>query len=160
MAGGAVGFGKMVSVFAGLRLVGLPVVPAYAVQGIVAAVVVAVLLRASWRRRFGPETAALMLAGAPLVTPFVLDYDMVLLAFPMLWLVAQAGRSGWRDWEKLAVFLAFVAPAFARPLAMNLHVPIMPLVLGLLFAVVARRATEWRRVHLQPETAFPAAQGA
>jgi hypothetical protein len=65
---------------------------------------------------------------------------MVLLAFPLLWLVGEGLRRGFAGWEKLAILLAFAAPAFARPLAMNLALPVMPLVLGLLFAVL------WRRV--------------
>ena len=78
-----------------------------------------------------------MLAGAPLVTPFVLDYDLVLLAFPLIWLAA---RDEHLPWERLVIALAFAAPAFARPLAMNAGIPVMPLVLVALFALVTRRA--------------------
>lgn len=79
-----------------------------------------------------------MLAGAPLVTPFVLDYDMTLLAFPLIWL---AGAGFW-PWEKVIAGLTFVAAAFARPLGVQLGVPIMPLVLIAFFVVVTRRARE------------------
>ncbi|WP_232492210.1 glycosyltransferase family 87 protein [Novosphingobium kaempferiae] len=140
MAEGAVGYAKMVSPFAALRLLGVPTGAAYAVQAVVSLGVAGLLAWAAWNKRWSPGLAALTLAGAPLVTPFVLDYDLVLLAFPLLWLTGQGLRDGFRDWEKLAILLAIAAPAFARPLAMNAGVPVMPLVLALLFAVVWRRA--------------------
>ncbi len=139
MAQGAVDYGKMVSPFAALRLTGAPVALAYAVQGLVTLAVAATVAVVAWRRGWTPGLAALVLAGAPLATPFVLDYDMVLLAAPLLWLAGEGLRSGWRDWEKLALATAFIAPAFARPLALNVGLPIMPLVLAGLFVVVARR---------------------
>ncbi|WP_395333321.1 glycosyltransferase family 87 protein [Novosphingobium sp. BL-8H] len=147
MADGAVGFGKMVSPFAALRLLGVSTVGAYAAQGAITAVVAALVVVAGWGRRWGTGLAALVLAGAPLATPFVLDYDMVLLAFPMVWLVGEGLRGGFAPYEKLALLLAFAAPAFARPLAMNLSVPIMPLVLLAFFAVIWRRATSAAHVH-------------
>lgn len=139
MSGGSVGFAKMVSPFAALRLLGASVGVAYAVQGLVSLGVAALVAYAAWKKSWSTGLASLVLAGAPLVTPFVLDYDMILLAFPMIWLAGEALRSGFRDWEKFALLLAFVAPAFARPLAMNAGVPIMPLALVLLFAVILRR---------------------
>lgn len=141
MEAGTVPFGKMVSPFAALRLLGAPVLAAYAAQGAAALFAVLLLARAVWGRGWSPGLGAAMLAGAPLATPFVLDYDMVLLGFPLLWLAGEGLRTGFRDWEKLAITLAFVAPAFARPLALELGVPTMPLVLALLFAIIARRAT-------------------
>ena len=79
-----------------------------------------------------------MLAGAPLVTPFVLDYDMVLTAFPLIWLATRQHR----PWERIAVAAVFAAPAFARPLAMTVGVPIMVPLLAALFVLIVRRAHE------------------
>ena len=135
MDAGTVGYAKMVSPFAGLMLLGVPSGLSYALQGLIGAVVAAMLAQASWRRRYTAELGALMLVGAVLVTPFVLDYDMLLLA-PALIVVASRGFG---PWEKLAVLLAFAAPAFARPIGMNLHVPIMPEAAFLLFWVLWRR---------------------
>jgi hypothetical protein len=150
MAYGQIGYGKMMSPFAALRLLGASMTVSYAVQGAVSLGVAALVLKASWRKAWTPGLAALMLAGAPLATPYVLDYDMVILVFPMLWLagtglagqgLAGPGRAGrFRDWERAALFMAFAAPALARPLALYLHVPIMSLVMLLLFEIVRRRA--------------------
>jgi hypothetical protein len=136
MAAGAVGYAKMTSSFAALKLLGTPTPQAYVVQGVISLVVAGVVAFSAWRRPWTDGLAALTLAGAPLATPFVLDYDMVLVAFPLLWLTGEGMRNGFGSWEKLTLLLAFAAPAFARPVAMNLGVPIMPIVLMALFVSV------------------------
>jgi hypothetical protein len=142
-ADGNIGFAKMVSVFAGLSLVGVPAAAAMAVQGAVSLALAAAVVMASWRRAFTPGVAALVLAGAPLATPFVLDYDMVLTAFPLAFLFARARGEGFADWERISIAATFAGAAFARPLAINAGVPIMPLLLGALFVLV------WRRVRAE-----------
>jgi hypothetical protein len=136
MAEGIVPFAKMQSPFAALRLLGAPPGFAYAAQAAVSLAVAAALGWAGWRRGYSLALGAAMLVGALLVTPFVLDYDMVLLAFPLAYVVAR----GFAPWEKLVAALAFLAPAFARPLAMEGGVPLMPLVLAALFILLLRRA--------------------
>ena len=138
MGGGAIGFTKLQSPFAAARLLGTGPVMAYALQGMVSLAVVAALAWASWRRRFTLGHGAAMLAGAPLVTPFVLDYDMALTAFPLLWLVAQPPRA----FERITIAAVFAGPAFARPLAMGIGLPIMVPLLVALFALIVRRARE------------------
>jgi hypothetical protein len=140
---GNIGFAKMVSLFAGLRLIGLPSAIALAVQLATSLAVAAGVARAGWRRPFTPGLAALVLAGAPLATPFVLDYDMVLIGFPLAFLFARAWVGGFADWERITIAACFAAVAFARPLAIGLGVPIMPWLLITLFVVV------WRRVRAE-----------
>lgn len=144
MAHGQIGYGKMMSPFAALRLLGASMTVSYVVQAVTTLAVALLVLKASWRRDWTQGLAALTLAGAPLATPYVLDYDMVILAFPMLWLVGQGLHGscpgeGWRDWERLALFVAFAAPALARPLALQIGLPIMPLAMLLLFWTIRRR---------------------
>ena len=79
--------------------------------------------------QIAPESLAL------LVTPFVLDYDLLLLAFPLAVLADNP-----RPWEKAGALAGFVLPALARPLAMNSGIAIAPLVLIVLFALLLRRA--------------------
>ncbi len=141
MDAGAVGYAKMVSPFTGLMLLGVPAPAAYLIQAGVSLGIAAMLARVSWRRTYRPELGALTLVGAVLATPFVLDYDLLLLVPAMI--VIAAG--GWRPWEKLAVFLAFAAPAFARPIGMNLHLPLVPPIALLLFWVL------WRRLRTRTE---------
>lgn len=138
-AGGNIGFAKMVSVFAGLSLVGVPAAAAMAVQVATSLALAASVVVAGWRRAFTPGLAALVLAGAPLATPFVLDYDMVLTAFPLAFLFARARAEGFADGERITIAAVFAGAAFARPLAINAGVPIMPLLLAALFVSVFRR---------------------
>lgn len=140
---GTIGFAKMVSLFAGLRLIGVPSDMAMVLQGGVTLAVAGAVAAASWRRPFTPGLAALVLAGAPLATPFVLDYDMVLTAFPLAYLFAQGRSGGFKDWERITIAAVFAGAAFARPLASGLGVPIMPWLLMGLFVLV------WRRVRAE-----------
>lgn len=135
---GSVGYAKMQSTLAAAMLLGAPAGVAYGLQAIVSFSVATTIAWAGWRKRYTPALAALMLAGAPLATPFVLDYDMVLLAFPLIWLAS----AGFAPWERLVSLLAFVAPAFARPVAVELGVPIIPFVLLAFFAVLACRVLQ------------------
>ena len=41
--------------------------------------------------------------GSVLATPFVLDYDLCLLALPLAWLLRQGCRDGFQPWEKLGL---------------------------------------------------------
>lgn len=140
---GAIGFDKMVSLFAGLRLVGVPSEAAMAVQAGVTLALAAAVAQASWRRDITPGIAALVLAGAPLATPFVLDYDMLLTAFPIAFLFARGRAEGFADWERITILAVFAGATFARPLAVSFGVPIMPWLLIALFVCV------WRRVRAE-----------
>ncbi|WP_341713481.1 glycosyltransferase family 87 protein [Erythrobacter sp.] len=142
MAGGSIGYGKMVSVFAASKLVGASDVFAYVIQLIVAGTVSLAVVSVSWRRDWSHALAALVLTGAALVTPFALDYDMVILALPLLYLAG----TGYRDWEKAISAFAFLATLLARPLALQFGVPTIPLALVGLFWVL------WRRLALPQET--------
>lgn len=138
MTAGAVGFAKMQSPFAAAMLLGAPSGLAYALQAAVSLAVAGALAWAAWGKRYSLALGSAMLAGAPLATPFVLDYDMTLLAFPLIWLAAN----GFRPWEKSIAALTFVAAAVARPLAINAGIPIMPIVLAAFLVVLVIRARE------------------
>lgn len=133
--------GKMASAFAAVRVLGGPVALAYAVQGLVT-LALAVLLVLALRRRPGAAAeGALIITAALLATPFLLDYDLVSLAFPLAWLAGEGLRGGFRPWEKITLFAGFVLPLAARGLAMDAHAPLAPVVLLALFALVLRRAS-------------------
>ena len=95
---GAVGYAKMQSLFAAAMLLGAPSGIAYALQGNFSTSGSDDRYRlGKLGRRFDLLLGTLVLAGAPLATPFVLDYDLTLLAFPLIWLAAQDFRP-WRSW--------------------------------------------------------------
>ena len=80
-----------------------------------------------------------MIGAALLASPFLLDYDLVILAAPLAWMVSEGMRTGFRDWEKTGLAAAFVLPAVSRTLATQIHLPLAPFVLAGLFALILRR---------------------
>lgn len=136
MAEGAVGFGKMQSLFAALRLLGLSAAAAYGAQGVLSVAVAVIVARLAWRQGMTLELGAATLVGALLATPFVLDYDFALLAFPLTLLARQESL----PWERMAVAVGFAVGAFARPLGVMTGIPVGALVIAGLFWVLLRRA--------------------
>jgi len=133
-----VGYAKMQSAYAGARLMGADGTLAWAVQGMAMIAAGAAL----WLTRKGSEAArgAVLACATLAATPFLLDYDLTLLAVPLAWLFAQGLRGGFRSGEKLILLAGFVLPMVSRTLGMGLAIPIAPVVILALLAVVARRA--------------------
>jgi hypothetical protein len=137
---GLVDPGKMVSAFAAVRVVGGSGALAWAVQGVVTLAVGAAMVVGVRRTSSVRAEGALIVLACLLGTPFLLDYDLTILAIPLAWLAGEGLRSGFRPWEKIALLLAFVLPVVARGLAMAIHLPVAPAVLLFLFAVSLQRA--------------------
>ncbi len=138
---GLVGDAKMQSAFAAVRLWGGGVGLAYGVQAAVLAFAVAGLV---WLQRHAFRGAAegpAMVVAALLASPFLLDYDLILLAIPLAWMVREGARTGFLPWEKTTMLLAFVLPAISRTLATQAHIPLAPPVMGVLFLLILRRGS-------------------
>jgi hypothetical protein len=76
---------------------------------------------------------------SPPVSPFLLDYDLILLAIPLAWLTAQGLDSGFRPWEKTFLAAGFVLPAVSRNIATVTGAPIGPIVVLAVFWFLLRR---------------------
>lgn len=83
---------------------------AWAIHGIFALCVAAIVLRLWLRRPEGPEEAraAAAIAAAFLMTPFVWLYDAPALVVAALFLARAAMRDGWLPWEMTLLVLACV----------------------------------------------------
>jgi alpha-1,2-mannosyltransferase len=137
---GEVQFYTMQTVFAGVRLLGGGLPVAYLVQ-IVAAAVVAALVVWIWRQKIQFELKAAALAtGIPLVSPYIIYYDLVVLALPIAWLALEGRRSGFLSFEKSLLVVAWLLPLLCEPIARSSSVPLTPLVCVLLLSFIARRA--------------------
>lgn len=136
---GLVGDAKMQSAFAGARLIGASLPVAWSLQGAVSLSVIVITALCARRDRNPQAVAAIVAAAATLVSPFLLDYDLMLAAIPMLWLFNEARARGFRPYEKVALFAAYITPAIARIVATIAHTPITPLAMFALFVCVARR---------------------
>ncbi|BCK75607.1 hypothetical protein AA0242T_0557 [Acetobacter aceti NRIC 0242] len=140
---------KMQSVFAAAHLLHAPAWLAYGAQitAAVSALSLAGWLAAHLRRRVAElgERAvasgqvAVMIAAMPFCSPFLLDYDLACLAFPMGWLLLQAQRTGWWSGEKFVLFLAYIYLLGARLFAELTHVGPTPIICAALLCVLARR---------------------
>jgi alpha-1,2-mannosyltransferase len=135
-----VGDEKMQSVFAAVRLLHGGLTLAYGLQ-VVAALVVCAALVALQRRSFRSDAEGpAMVAAALLASPFLLDYDLVLLGVPLAWLARRGLRDGFLPWEKSALLIAFVLPAVSRSIAGLVGVPLGPVVIAGVLLLVLRRA--------------------
>lgn len=100
---------KMPSVFATMRLIGASGQLAFGVQAVVSACIATATLWA-WSKP-GPSEckAALAVLATLLVSPYLLDYDLVLLGIPVALMAQRALRTGRRDGDAILV-LAAIAP--------------------------------------------------
>ena len=127
---GLVGWNKMISVYAALRLAGLPHVAAMAVQAVVSLGVAATVLWA-WRKTGDVAfelRAALLLAGALVATPFGLNYDLFVLAPAIAFVAAHGMANGFAPWSKTILAVVYMSP-FAVLWLMAGKVPLAPVVL-------------------------------
>jgi alpha-1,2-mannosyltransferase len=135
-----VGDEKMQSVFAGVRLLGGSLTLAWGAQILTALSAVA----AVWflqRRAFrsAAEAPTVVCAGL-LASPFVLDYDLTLLAIPLVWLLGEGRRSVFLPYEKALMALAFALPLVSRIVAGAFGLPLAALTIAALLLVILRRA--------------------
>ena len=137
---GGVGFAKMVSTFAAVRLLGAGLTGAWAAQILVSVATLVAVVIVARRRPGAAAEGATLAAAACLATPFLLDYDLMLLAIPLAWVAAEAERGGYLPWEKVILAIAFLLPLAARSLATWAGAPVGPLVLITLLGLVVRRA--------------------
>jgi hypothetical protein len=148
---------KIASVFAGVRLVGGSVAAAYAAQLVTSVIAVATVAWV-WGGRAAHELrCAALLVAALLATPYVYDYDLVVLSVVIAFLARLGIRDGWLPWEKTGLAAAWLAPLFARPLAAAFALQVVPLVLACGLVLVARRtAAAAVRVGAIPPPGAPA----
>jgi len=137
---GATGWEKMQSLFAAVRLLHGSIPAAHAAQALFSLAAAAAMVWV-WRksgssalRGAAPVTASVM------ATPYLLDYDLMVLALPVAWLAAVGLRDGFLPWEKITLLMVFLLPLVARTLGQLLYLPVTPPVTAVLLAVVVRRA--------------------
>jgi hypothetical protein len=132
-------FEKLQSAFACARLWGAPVWLAYAVQALVVAATLAAVVWA-WRSDAALALkAALLLTGAMLATPYVVDYDFILLGMAVAFFAAHGLAHGFMAWEKTVLAAAWLVPLLARTAAREAFLPLGLMVLLAVFGVVLRR---------------------
>jgi alpha-1,2-mannosyltransferase len=135
------------SVFYGARLLHLPEGLAWAMQGLVAALAVGAVVWAFWKRRDRVLALSLLIAATFLVTPYILNYDMVVLGFAVALLRERNDNTTADHWLLIAVWTLPVT----MMLAGAAFIPLAPMVL---IAFVCRLI--WRLAHAEANVAKPA----
>ena len=121
-----------------VRMWGGPLPLAYAVQG---AATLAAMGAVLWLGRAGRPNLrnAAVCAAAMLSTPYVLDYDLVVLGLGAAFLVADGLERGFLPWEKSLLALVWISPLVARTLAEAASLPLGQLGIVVLLALAVRR---------------------
>jgi hypothetical protein len=146
---GAPGFHKIQSVYAALRLAGVPMNAANAAQMLVS-LVIAVALAALWRSAAAFELKAAGLVIASIIaTPYALDYDLVVLGPAIAFLAAHGLRQGFARYEVSLLAAMWVLPLGARSIAEATAVSLTPIVLIAVFSLIIQRAGVLSRPPLQ-----------
>lgn len=139
MADGSLAVWKLQSVQAMARSLGLPDGVAQALQVAAALAAVLAVVLASRRRHGGLAEVALVAAAAPLATPFVLSYDLVVLLLPSAWVLTQGLSGGFLAFEKAGLLAAWLLPGLSIALGLAGGVTIGPLAPLIVVALVLRR---------------------
>jgi alpha-1,2-mannosyltransferase len=137
---GDVGFEKLQSVFAAVRLWGGGIPLAYAVQAVASA---AVLGGVAWTWRSQADRdlkAALLVVAALLASPHVIDYDLTILAVAIAFFTRHGFARGFRDYEISILAAAWIVPLLARGTAGVTGVPLGLLILLAFYGIILRRA--------------------
>jgi len=139
---GDTGWEKIQSIFSAVRMWGGSIELAYAAQAALALGLAASLVWLWRSRASGDLKAAALAAGCLLATPYVLDYDLVVLAVAIAFFVRHAlnQHRGFRDYEISVLAFVWIAPLIARSLAGAAGLPLGFLAMAAIYVLTLRRA--------------------
>lgn len=144
---GGTGWEKIQSLFSAVRMWGGSIDAAYAAQGALALSLAASIVWL-WRSQAAFELKAAALAVACLLaTPYVLDYDMVVLGIAIAFLVRHGLARGFHPYELSLLALAWTTPFLTRSIAGLSGIPLGLLVMLALYAMTLRRAASDLGIH-------------
>jgi len=123
--GGGLLFEMVSSVYFGARLINLPESVGWVMQGIVAALAFAALVWTYWKRRDWALSLAFLVTATFLVTPYILNYDMVVFGFVVALLRDRADNSKADHYLLIAVWTLPVTMMMAAAA----WIPLAPIVL-------------------------------
>jgi len=137
---GGTGWEKIQSLFSAVRMWGASIDAAYAAQGALA-LTLAISIVWLWRSQaaFELKAAALCIASL-LATPYVLDYDLVVLGLAIAFLVRHGLKHGFQTYELTLLAAAWAAPLLTRSIALATGIPLGLLVMLALYAITLGRA--------------------
>jgi hypothetical protein len=137
---GGTGWEKIQSIFSAARNWGADIKTAYALQTALA-VMLATTLAWLWHSEAAFELKAAALATASLLaTPYVLDYDLVVLAIAIAFFARHGLTRGFSDYEISLLAAAWIVPLLSRGVAGATGIPLGLLVMLALYGFTLKRA--------------------
>jgi hypothetical protein len=137
---GGTGWEKIQSAFSAARNWGADVHTTYAIQ-IALGLALAATLAWLWHSDAAFELKASALATASLLaTPYVLDYDLVVLAIAIAFLARHGLARGFRDYEISLLASAWIVPLLSRGIAGATGIPLGLIAMLALYAFTLHRA--------------------
>lgn len=137
---GDVGFEKLQSVFAAIRLWGGKVPLAYTVQAAISLLAICSVAWV-WRSRLeATQKAAVLVIATLLASPHVLDYDLTLLGLALAFIAVTGCKRGFRPYEISTMAAAWAAPLLSRGIAAAAGIPLGLMAIIALYIVTMRRA--------------------
>jgi hypothetical protein len=135
---GSVGFEKLQSVFAAVRMLGGSVTMAYVVQAAASVVAVGGTAWVWHSKQKSDLKAALLLAASAVASPHILDYDLMLLAPSIAFFVAARPDARFESYEISVLVAVWITPLLARTIAGLIAVPVGALASLVLFFLTVR----------------------
>jgi len=153
---GGTGWEKIQSIFSATRMWGASVALAYAAQSALTLAIAACIIWL-WRSAAAFELKAAALAVACLLaTPYVLDYDLVVLGVAIAFLARHGFSRGFHPYEATILAMAWIMPLLARTIASASCIPFGLLTLSAVFAITMMRAISDTRSKQNLPTNFAA----
>jgi len=147
---GGTGWEKIQSAFSAARNWGADLRTAYAIQ-LALALMLATSLAWLWHSEAAFELKASALATASLLaTPYVLDYDLVVLAVSIAFLARHGFAHGFRDYEISLLAFAWIVPLLSRGVAGITGIPLGLIAMLALYVFTLRRAALERTASAVP----------
>lgn len=142
---GGTGWEKIQSLFSAVRMWGASIEFAYVVQGLLI-ISVAISLAWLWRRPVAYEIKAAALAvGCLLATPYILDYDLMVLAVAIAFMARLGLQTGFRPYEITLFAVVWVVPIVTRTVMLATTIPLRLLAMLVLYTFIVRRALTARQ---------------
>jgi len=136
---GAINFTVLQSIFGATRVWGGGVGAAYLFQGLVALYAAAAVIWVWHSSQPFALKAATLAVGSLMVSPYVLQYDLVLLALPIAWLAMEGFQRGFLPYEKVVLSVAWLLPRISLPVTQGAKLPLAPFVIIALMTMILVR---------------------
>jgi hypothetical protein len=137
---GGTGWEKIQSIFSAARNWGADIKTAYAIQTALASMLAASLAWLWYSDAAFDLKASALATASLLATPYVLDYDLVVLAVAIAFFARHGLARGFRDYEISLLAAAWIMPLLSRGIAGATGIPLGLIVMLALYGFTLKRA--------------------